>query len=142
MQHFELSLKGQTGSNFKLLFSSNFLSFYIIIKSYVDQIVWGPDYPNSVPEISLDTFYNRHLVTSVKELIVEELLTQANDLVGMSMTYSLFELAEEKGEMWLQRQPEVAVVNQVETQKQDQSQAKHQGQWRRKFYFSKHYIPT
>lgn len=88
--------------------------------------MWGTEYPNHVPEISLETFYNRHLLTSVKDLIVEELLTQANDLVGMSMTYSLFELAEEKGEMWLQRQPEVAI--QVESQKQEVSQPQQQGQ--------------
>ena len=30
-------------------------------KSFLLQIVWGDNYPGTLPDISLDVFYNNHL---------------------------------------------------------------------------------
>ncbi|KAJ8967309.1 hypothetical protein NQ317_013778 [Molorchus minor] len=46
----------------------------------------------------METFYNKHVMPSLKEKIVNVVLSEAEQYLGMSMTYSLFEF----------EQPEIA----------------------------------
>ncbi|KAJ8944047.1 hypothetical protein NQ318_016245 [Aromia moschata] len=63
------------------------------IKSFMLEIKWHDKYPNELPIISMDTFYNKHI-------------TEAEQYLGMSMTYSLFEFVKEKFDELIEEQPE------------------------------------
>ncbi|CAG9831924.1 unnamed protein product [Diabrotica balteata] len=75
-------------------------------KSFVLEIKWGEQYPNELPVMNMDTFYNHHIVTSLKQKIVEMLRTEAEQYLGMSMTYSLFEFLKEKFDELINEQPD------------------------------------
>ncbi|XP_056638710.1 RWD domain-containing protein 4 isoform X2 [Diorhabda sublineata] len=75
-------------------------------KSFVLEIKWGELYPNELPVINMDTFYNKHIVTHVKQKVVETLSNEAEQYLGMSMTYSLFEFLREKFEELINEQPD------------------------------------
>lgn len=76
-------------------------------KSFILDLVWGPDYPNTAPQLSLDTFYNDHVLEPVKKSIVEKCGEEAQAYLGMSMTFSLFEWVKESLDQLLQDQPNV-----------------------------------
>ena len=59
------------------------------------EISWGPNYPSELPDFSLDSFYNKHVLPSVKEGILKAVKDEGDQLLGMSMTYSLFEWVKE-----------------------------------------------
>ena len=40
-------------------------------KSFILEITWTDEYPEVLPNISLDAFYNKHIIPSVKEQILE-----------------------------------------------------------------------
>ncbi|KAK8405956.1 hypothetical protein O3P69_006986 [Scylla paramamosain] len=82
-------------------------------KSFLVEISWGPEYPDQIPTINLDLFYNKHLLPSVKEKITEELQKQAEINVGMSMTFTLFEWLKEAKDELLESQPEEASLPSV-----------------------------
>ena len=98
------------------------------------EIKWTDEYPTELPALSLDSFYNKHLVPEVKISIIKAVtgqinLMNSNDLVihfvteeaeqflGMSMTYSLFEWVRESIETLLENQPETiqTVCEEIET---------------------------
>ena len=79
-------------------------------KSFILQLTWGQEYPNQAPEISVESFYNRHLKDAVKVEIVDKVREEAEQYLGMSMSYSLFEFAKENQECLLKNQPEEASV--------------------------------
>ncbi|CAG0891752.1 unnamed protein product [Darwinula stevensoni] len=70
-------------------------------KSVLLQITWTPQYPHEAPEVSLNAFFNRHLLPKVKEKIIQELKQQAEENLGMAMTYTLFEWFRENQESLL-----------------------------------------
>ena len=76
-------------------------------KSFVLDIGWTDDYPNVCPTLSMDTFYNQHVIPSVKEEILEKVKAEAEQYLGMSMTYSLFEFVKEHLDELLNDQPDV-----------------------------------
>lgn len=86
---------GQTGDN----------------KSFLVEISWGPEYPDEIPNINLELFYNKHILASVKEKIGLGLKEQAEANVGMSMTFTLFEWLKETKDELLEEQPAEATVN-------------------------------
>ncbi|XP_066937372.1 RWD domain-containing protein 4 isoform X1 [Macrobrachium rosenbergii] len=86
---------GQTGDN----------------KSFLVEIGWGPQYPSVAPTISLDLFYNKHILASVKEKITMGLQEQAEANLGMSMTFTLFEWLKEAKDELLDDQPAEALVS-------------------------------
>lgn len=67
-------------------------------KSFLVEITWGEGYPDELPTINLDTFYNRHITVESKEALTAALRQEAESFVGSPMTYSLFEFAKERGE--------------------------------------------
>ncbi|XP_055341595.1 RWD domain-containing protein 4-like [Paramacrobiotus metropolitanus] len=60
-------------------------------KRLLVQVHWPASYPDALPDISLDIFYNNHLSHASKERIRAQLLQEASTLLGCPMTYSLFE---------------------------------------------------
>lgn len=84
------------------------------IKSFLLEIKWGPQYPEELPEVNLDLFYNKHITAPLKTKIVELVKTEANQYLGMSMTYSLFEFVKEKFDELIQEQPENPIETEVD----------------------------
>ncbi|XP_060563380.1 RWD domain-containing protein 4-like [Ruditapes philippinarum] len=80
-------------------------------KSLVVEITWGESYPESPPTINMDTFYNKHVVPSVKEKILQGLLEQVEDLLETAMTYTLFEWVKENYDDLMADQPDAPIVN-------------------------------
>ena len=79
-------------------------------KSFVLEISWTEDYPEVMPDISLDAFYNKHIIPSVKQQIMEFVKQEAEPYLGMSMTYTIFEQVKENLETLLNDQPEEMVI--------------------------------
>ncbi|XP_013780037.1 RWD domain-containing protein 4-like [Limulus polyphemus] len=75
-------------------------------RSYLLEISWSENYPNSKPDVNLDAFYNKYLKPEVKTEIVSKVLEEAEQLLGMPMTYTLLEWAKENSEKLLENQPE------------------------------------
>jgi len=76
-------------------------------RSFVLTIDWGDDYPSCLPDINLDSFYNKHLLPDCSEHIKSTVLAEAEQFLGMSMTYSLFEFVKENFDSLIELQPEV-----------------------------------
>uniref|UniRef100_A0A0B7B0M4 RWD domain-containing protein n=1 Tax=Arion vulgaris TaxID=1028688 RepID=A0A0B7B0M4_9EUPU len=81
-------------------------------KSFIVEISWPSNYPEELPVINMELFYNKHLVTGVKESIKSSLLQQASDLIGMSMTFSLFEWVKDNLNTLITVQPDTPLVQQ------------------------------
>ncbi|TNN17412.1 RWD domain-containing protein isoform 1 [Schistosoma japonicum] len=71
------------------------------ISSFVIQIQWPTGYPNVMPYISMDCFYNQHVPQDVKEKIVAELVSVAEDQLGSALTYILVEYIKENHERFV-----------------------------------------
>ncbi|EEB17491.1 RWD domain-containing protein 4A, putative [Pediculus humanus corporis] len=65
-------------------------------KSFLVEVVWTENYPDEIPKINMNTFYNDHLSSDVKEKIANALLKEAELYLGTAMTYTLFEFVKEK----------------------------------------------
>ena len=77
---------------------------------HVPEIKWTEEYPTKLPILSLESFYNKHLVPAVKGEIVKAVAEEAEQYLGMSMTYSIFEWVRENIETLLSNQPETVQV--------------------------------
>ncbi|XP_052244856.1 RWD domain-containing protein 4-like isoform X2 [Dreissena polymorpha] len=77
-------------------------------RSLIVEISWVDNYPDTPPNINLDTFYNKHIIDRVKSKIRNSLLEQTADLEGTAMTYSLFEWVKEHYDDLIADQPESA----------------------------------
>ena len=75
-------------------------------KSFILEVTWTDEYPEVLPEISLDAFYNKHLIPSVKEQILEFAKSEAEQYLGMPMTFTIIEQVKENLENLLKDQPE------------------------------------
>ena len=75
-------------------------------KSFILEVTWTDEYPEVLPEISLDAFYNKHLIPSVKKQILEFAISEAEQYLGMPMTYTIIEQVKENLENLLKDQPE------------------------------------
>ncbi|KAK2177295.1 hypothetical protein NP493_606g00025 [Ridgeia piscesae] len=83
-------------------------------KSFVVQVTWGDRYPDELPNIHLDAFYNKHISASVKGNIVKHLKEEAYQLLGSAMTYTLFEYVKENADELTVEQQEVTQAPQSE----------------------------
>jgi len=77
-------------------------------KGFLVEIEWGADYPNQAPLINMDQFFNKHILPEVRAEIKAKLLEQAEENIGMPMTYTLFEWAKENASSLTASQPEKA----------------------------------
>ncbi|KAH9515043.1 RWD domain-containing protein 4 [Bulinus truncatus] len=79
-------------------------------KSFIVEISWPVNYPEEIPVINMDLFYNKHVIQAVKDAVKSGLSHQAEELLGMSMTFSLFEWVKDNLESLLQEQPDAPSV--------------------------------
>ncbi|XP_059481747.1 RWD domain-containing protein 4 [Neocloeon triangulifer] len=75
-------------------------------RSFLLEISWGENYPSEIPSINMDTFYNKHLLPDVRNHIADEVKKEAENNVGMGMTYTLFEWVKERVDELIVAQPE------------------------------------
>lgn len=75
------------------------------MKSFLLTIKWPEDYPECKPDISLDSFYNKHLLAEVKEQIISSANEQADAMVGDAATYTIIDWAKENTDLLLTSQP-------------------------------------
>ena len=74
-------------------------------KSFILELIWGSEYPENLPEVSLEAFYNKHIFATVKDHIIHSVKTEAEQYLGMSMTYTIFEYVKENLDTLLADQP-------------------------------------
>ncbi|CAC5388454.1 RWD domain-containing protein 4 [Mytilus coruscus] len=86
-------------------------------RSFVLEISWTDDYPEHSPNIKLDAFYNKHILSNVKETIKNSVEEQIPDLIGCAMTYTLFEYVKENYPELISEQPEVPSLIQIDEDK-------------------------
>ncbi|XP_055600059.1 RWD domain-containing protein 4 [Uranotaenia lowii] len=67
-------------------------------KSFLLEISWHENYPNELPTINMDTFYNRNISRTVKDRIIAMLKEEGDQWLGCGMTYTLFECLKDKVE--------------------------------------------
>ena len=60
-------------------------------KSFILEVTWTDEYPEVLPEISLDAFYNKHLIPSVKEQILEFAKSEAEQYLGIRVRPRFFD---------------------------------------------------
>ncbi len=75
-------------------------------KAFILEIAWPPEYPEELPNVNLDTFFNKHLPSDLKNEIKSRVLEQAEEMRDSAMTYSLFDWIRENSEEFLNRIPE------------------------------------
>jgi ubiquitin-protein ligase len=93
------------------------------VKSFLLEIQWGETYPSEPPVVNMDTFYNKHVVKPLKDKIVSLVLEEADQYLGMSMTYTLFEFLKERFDTLIAEQPENPETSEKSvTVEQDQNQ--------------------
>ncbi|KAL7031380.1 hypothetical protein ACKWTF_006985 [Chironomus riparius] len=60
------------------------------------EVTWTEEYPNVLPKITLDTYYNRTISAAFKTKIIDILNAEGESWLGCGMTYTLFECLKEK----------------------------------------------
>ncbi|XP_017471602.1 PREDICTED: RWD domain-containing protein 4 [Rhagoletis zephyria] len=83
-------------------------------KSFLVEIHWTGDYPNEMPKINMDTFYNRNLIPEVKAKILQALSEEAEQWLGCGMTYTLFECLKDRQIDLTADQPEHACTQSID----------------------------
>ncbi|XP_075153724.1 RWD domain-containing protein 4 [Haematobia irritans] len=86
-------------------------------KSFLVEIKWHEDYPNTLPTINMDTFYNRNLIPAVKQKIQAALTEEGEQWLGCGMTYTLFECLKERIDELTSEQPEHPFVQSIDLDK-------------------------
>ncbi|XP_005181681.2 RWD domain-containing protein 4 [Musca domestica] len=86
-------------------------------KSFLVEIKWGENYPNELPAINMDTFYNRNLIPAVKQKIQGVLKEEGEQWLGCGMTYTLFECLKERLDELTSEQPEHVATQSIDLEK-------------------------
>lgn len=68
------------------------------LKSLVLKVTWPEGYPDIPPIVSLDSFYNGHISSFLKEAILRDLNLLANEQLGTALTFSLIDQLKENSE--------------------------------------------
>ncbi|CAN9509791.1 unnamed protein product [Ophioblennius macclurei] len=71
-------------------------------KAFLVDITWPVTYPETGPQISLDTFFNNRISTETKQIILSKLEEQVEANLGTAMMYTLFEWAKENQEVLME----------------------------------------
>jgi len=82
-------------------------------KSFLLEVEWHNNYPNEAPKINLDTFYNKHIVSSVKENIKDKISKEADHYLGESMTFTLFEFLKDFAVELVADQPDKEITENI-----------------------------
>ena len=78
-------------------------------KSFLLEVSWPKDYPECLPDINLDAFYNKHIAQELKKAIVDRIKDEIVDSVGSAMTYTVFQWTGENMEELMAQQPDALV---------------------------------
>ncbi|KAE9531649.1 hypothetical protein AGLY_010855 [Aphis glycines] len=114
-------------------------------KSFLLEVEWHDNYPNEAPKINLDMFYNKHIVSSVKENIKDKISKEADHYLGESMTFTLFEFLKDFATELVADQPDKEIIESITklsidnddesakktTKKETMSKAQKRKQWDR-----------
>ncbi|KAL3046734.1 hypothetical protein OYC64_004676 [Pagothenia borchgrevinki] len=80
-------------------------------KAFILDVTWTETYPETAPEITLDSFFNNKISAGTKQLILSKLEEQVEANLGTAMMYTLFEWAKEnKVELMENHKPVVIAV--------------------------------
>uniref|UniRef100_A0A915CFQ9 RWD domain-containing protein n=1 Tax=Parascaris univalens TaxID=6257 RepID=A0A915CFQ9_PARUN len=79
-------------------------------RSFLLEIDWPKTYPETLPRINMDLFYNKHLLPEVKERILLKLKQEAESYLGMAATFSLIEYVKENFDDLVKDQIESATM--------------------------------
>ncbi|VVC43117.1 Hypothetical protein CINCED_3A003509 [Cinara cedri] len=82
-------------------------------KSFLLEVEWHNKYPNEAPIINLDMFYNKHIVSSVKQNIKDQISKEADHYLGESMTFTLIEFLKDFAVDLVADQPEKEVIENI-----------------------------
>ncbi|XP_011308972.1 RWD domain-containing protein 4 [Fopius arisanus] len=86
-------------------------------RSFLVEIIWSDNYPTEKPTINMETFYNKHIIPSVKNKIISHINAEAEQYLGCAMTYTLFQSVQEHLNQLIEEQPESIVDISVQTAK-------------------------
>ncbi|XP_029648724.1 RWD domain-containing protein 4 [Octopus sinensis] len=105
--------------------------------SLLIEISWGEKYPDEVPCINLDAFYNNHLEKQCKDFLFQQIKEKSDEMLGCAMTYTLFEWVKENIGMLMVYQPTTVLVPvtaepEVENIKEDNSKQEKQCEVKKK----------
>jgi len=74
---------------------------------------WVAEYPNVLPKINLDIFFNRDISPAIKQSVISAVKEEAEQYLGMSMTFSLVEYLKENFDTLMADQPEHVTASSV-----------------------------
>ncbi|KAK0418363.1 hypothetical protein QR680_013521 [Steinernema hermaphroditum] len=83
-------------------------------QSFVMEVIWTENYPETVPEVNLDVFYNAHITRDVRDSIRATVLAEAENYVGMASTFSLIEYAKDNFDELVKNQMDPALAKQMD----------------------------
>ncbi|XP_063974079.1 RWD domain-containing protein 4 [Diachasmimorpha longicaudata] len=86
-------------------------------RSFLVEITWNEKYPTEKPTVNMETFYNKHIIPSVKSKIVSHINAEAEQWLGCAMTYTLFQSVQEHLSELIEDQPESIVDISAQTAK-------------------------
>ena len=72
-------------------------------KSFVLEVQWPDMYPECLPNINLNAFYNKHISKELKEIIVEGITKEIAENVGLAMTFTIFSWVGENFEQFIEK---------------------------------------
>ncbi|TKR65145.1 hypothetical protein L596_025595 [Steinernema carpocapsae] len=81
-------------------------------QSFIMEVIWTENYPESVPEVNLDVFYNSQITREVRDVIKDKVLAEAKNNLGMASTFSLIEFVKENFDDLVKDQPDPEVLKQ------------------------------
>ena len=79
-------------------------------KSFLLEISWPKNYPECLPVVSLEAFYNKHIASDVKDSVISQIMEQCETLLGFAMTFTVFDWTREHAEELMANQSETAVI--------------------------------
>ncbi|XP_072044106.1 RWD domain-containing protein 4-like [Amphiura filiformis] len=82
-------------------------------KSFLLEIKWGDTYPEELPTISLELFFNKHIPSDIKSSISSKVTAEADQWLGSAMTYTLFEFAKENADELMVDQTENVIIQEA-----------------------------
>lgn len=71
-------------------------------KSFVLEVRWPDMYPECLPLINLNAFYNKHIAKELKEIIVERVRAEVAENIGLAMTFTIFSWMDENFEQLME----------------------------------------
>ena len=72
-------------------------------KSFLLEVQWPELYPECLPHINLNAFYNRHISSELKGIIINRITDEIAENVGLAMTFTIFSWVGENFEQLMEK---------------------------------------